>query len=75
MRNWVDTEFDVVNLEITYDSKYCIAIVNDRDEHFEVQGYSLSTYEMSFSYKFRGTYIKMNQVEQNNDGTLYCLAY
>jgi len=51
---------DVVNVIITYDSKYAIAIVNDMDEHFELKGYDLNTYEQKFSTLFKGVYIKMN---------------
>lgn len=36
---------DVVNVVISYDSKYAVAIVNDQDELFEVKGYDLNTYE------------------------------
>ena len=36
LRTWVDTEMDVINIIITYDSKHCIAIVNEKDEYFEV---------------------------------------
>ena len=54
---------DVVNVIITYDSKLAIAIVNDMDEHFEVKGYCLNTYELKFSTVFKGVYIKMNLIE------------
>jgi len=33
-RTYIDTQLEVVNIVITYDSKFCIAIVNDKDEHF-----------------------------------------
>lgn len=75
LRTWVDTELDVVNIIITYDSKHCIAIVNDKDEYFEVQGYDLNTFEPKFKSTFVGTYIKMNQIEQNKDGTIFAIAY
>jgi len=41
----VNTELDVVNIIITYDSRFCIVIANDKDEHFELQSYSLTTHE------------------------------
>ena len=62
-REHVDTELDVINIIITYDSKNCIAIVNDKDEHFELQGYSLKTYENVFKKEWNGDYIKMNVIE------------
>ena len=48
-RNFIDTDIDVVNVIITYDSKYAIAICADSDEHFELQGYSLKTLERVFT--------------------------
>ena len=54
---------DVINIIITYDSRYCIAIANSKDEHFELQGYSLSTSENTFKKQWLGEYIKMNVIE------------
>ena len=34
LRTYVDTKMDVVQVIITYDSKKCVAIINDLDEHF-----------------------------------------
>ena len=53
---------------ISYDSKYAVAIVNDMDEHFEVKGYNLTSYECSWVSKFKGVYIKMALIEQTIDG-------
>ena len=75
LRTWVDTEYDVICVIITYDSKYAVAVVNDRDEHFELQGYSLTTYQKVFEQQYKGTYIKMNQIEQSLDGQTFCIAY
>ena len=74
-REHVDTELDVININITYDSKFCIAIVNNKDEHFELQGYSLKTYSNTFKKEWKGEYIKMNVIEQTYNGTVYGLAY
>ena len=43
-RQYVETEHDVVNVVITYDSEHTVAIVNDHDEYFEVQIFSLITF-------------------------------
>jgi hypothetical protein len=63
LRTWVDTDMDVVNVVISYDSKYAVAIVNDQDEHFEVKGYDLATFECSWVSKFKGVYIKMALID------------
>ena len=60
IRNWVDTEFDVIAIIITYDSKHAVAIVHDYYEHYEVQGFDLNTYEKKFAKQYEGTYIFMN---------------
>jgi hypothetical protein len=36
LRTAIDTVYDVINLIITYDSMSCVAIVNKKDEHFEL---------------------------------------
>ena len=40
-RTAIDTEYDVINVIITYDSESILAMVNKKDEHFELQGYGL----------------------------------
>tara|TARA_B110000285_G_C15078108_1_gene591907 strand:+ start:162 stop:1631 length:1470 start_codon:yes stop_codon:yes gene_type:complete len=75
LRTFIDTEMDVVQVIITYDSKKCVAIINDKDEHFEVVGYSLTKHNQIFRRVYDGTYIKMNNIEQSDDGTIYAIAY
>lgn len=60
---------------ITYDSQYAIAICSDSDEHFELQGYSLKTFERTFCKNYDGEYIKMNVIEQNYAGDVFGVAY
>ena len=66
---------DVVNVIITYDSKFAIAIVNDMDEHFQVKGYDLNTFECKWVSFFEGVYIKMALIEQTIDGKIFAIAY
>lgn len=75
LRTAVDTVYDVINVIITYDSQSAIAIVNKKDEHFEVQGFSLVTQQPVFKKCYDGTYIKMNLVEQSDDGKTIAIAY
>jgi hypothetical protein len=63
IRSYIDTHNDVINIIITYDSQNCVAIVNHKDEHFEVQGYSLTTFTNVFKKHYDGAYIKMNLIE------------
>jgi hypothetical protein len=48
LRTWIDTVRDVISVVITYDSKHAITMVNEGSEHFEIQGWSLSTLEKVF---------------------------
>lgn len=36
-RTYIDTHFDVVSMIIAYGSKFCLAILNHSDEHFEIR--------------------------------------
>ena len=74
-RTFIDTHLDVISIVISYDSKFCVAIVNNKDEHFELQGISLLTFEPAWKIVYKGTYIKMNLVEQNDAGTIFAVAY
>jgi hypothetical protein len=52
-----------------------VAIINDKDEYFEVVGYSLTKHNQIFRRVYEGEYIKMNNIEQSDDGTIYAIAY
>jgi len=62
-------------MAITYDSKAALAIVAKGDEHFELQSWSLTEYNMNFHIKYEGVYVKMNLVEQNIAGSKFAVAY
>ena len=57
------TAFDIVSIIITYDSKRCITVTKDSDEHYVIKQYSLKTNQITYEKSFRGTYIKMKEVE------------
>lgn len=35
-RNFIDTQFDVISVIITYDSQNCVAMVKESDEKYEI---------------------------------------
>lgn len=77
-REYVNTnEKCVVNIIITYGSKLSIALVYDeQDENFELQGCSLEDIgARMFTFEFEGDYIKMKEIEQNDAGDTYAIAY
>lgn len=71
----MDTEIDVVSMVVAYDSKRTLAICNDQDEEFQLQSYSLQTKQLEFKKVYKGTYIKMNLIEQTYDAKYFAVAY
>jgi len=75
-RQYVETMLQVVNMIISYDSQMCVAICMKDDtredgvdvSYYELQAYDLKTYELLFKKEYPGTYIKMNLIEQTDDG-------
>jgi len=67
-RSYVTTGKDIVSIIITYDSKHAVAIMSNKPEVFAVKGYDLNTQEEVFVKEFEGVYIKMNVIEQTDDG-------
>ena len=71
-----DPELSVINIIITYDSKHCVALTADeRQEVTQIQLYSLSTFDAVFHFEFTGTWVVMNEVEQNYAGDTLCVPY
>lgn len=61
---------------MTYNSKHAAAITNKFDELFRINIVSLEEgYPMVFSKEIKGEYIKMNQIEQTDDGKTICIPY
>jgi len=60
---------------IAYDSKRVVAIVSKDDDHFEIQSYSLKTYELEWECEFSGKWLKMNVIDQNSAGNVFVVPY
>ena len=71
----VKTDKDVVQMIISYDSKYAIGILSSEPENFTLKSFDILTHEEVFSQDFKGTYIKMNCIEQTDDGAIFGVAY
>ena len=69
------TAYDIVSIIITYDSKRCITVTKDNDEHYVIKQYSLRTNLITWEKAFKGSYIKMKEVEQNAKGDMYHISY
>lgn len=79
-RHQIDTyNLEVINIAITYGSKYAIALVNDSaktgGDHFEILGFSLNSFQQKWSKVIEGTYIKMKEIEQSDDGEIMAVCY
>lgn len=73
-------DLDIINIGITYGSKYCVAIARDSTsagavDHFEVIGYSLNSFQQKWARVVEGTYIKMKEIEQSDDGNTLAVCY
>ena len=79
-RHQIDTHnLETINIIITYGSKFAVAIVNDSAshglDHFEILGFSLNSFEQKWAKRIEGTYIKMKEIEQSDDGQQLALCY
>ena len=74
-RSYIPTGKDIINIIITYDSKHAVAIMSNKPEVFAVKGYDLNTQDEVFCKDFEGEYLKMNVIEQTDDGTIFGVAY
>jgi hypothetical protein len=73
------TDYEVINIAITYGSKYAIAIVKDSNntetDHFEILGFSLNSFNKKWTRNIDGLYIKMKLIEQSDDGKTLAIGY
>ena len=76
----IDTsDFEVINIVITYGSKYAVAVVKDSntttEDKFQIIGYSLNSFKEKWAKAVDGTYIKMKNIEQSDDGKTIAICY
>lgn len=71
------TQYPIVTCMISYNSKYAITVTKKDDTEYYVKMYDLDTYEQPFVEMIggHGTYIKLKEVEQNNAGDYFAIAY
>ena len=75
-RHIIETDhMDVIEMAISYDSKYCLCIVRKSDDEVQLIEFDLITYDRIFDVSFAGEYIKLNIIEQNEKGDLFAIAY
>ena len=71
----MNTDMKVVEAIVTYDSKHAVVVLSDGDTEFELQEYDVAEAQLVFSKEYKGTYLKMNNIEQNSEGTVFAIAY
>lgn len=76
----IDThDNEVINIIITYGSKYAIAVVKDsnqpHEDKFQIIGYSLNSFQEKWCKQIDGVYIKMKAIEQSDDGKTLAICY
>ena len=71
----VQTNNPIVSCIITYDSKSAITITKASDFSYKVKQYSLENYISSFEEVYKGSYIKMKEIEQDEAGKVFAVPY
>ena len=72
------TKAPIISCELTRDSYRAILIVKNSEYEYHILIYELETKKITFKEKFGGKptqYIKLNQVQQNDDGNYFCACY
>lgn len=74
----VNTAYSILNIIISYNSKYAVAVTKKDESEYYIQMYSLMNYALEFEEKVGGDpndYIKIKEVEQNSSGTKFATVY
>ena len=74
----VSTKYSIINCVISGDSSRAILITKKSEHDYYIVQYNLETTCLTFKEKFGGkpeSYIKMQEIIQNNKGDLYAVAY
>ena len=71
----IHTVDSVINTHISYDSSRAITVTKESDKCSWVSMYCLDSYIQTFREKIEGTYIKLNEVQQNSTGSLFAITY
>lgn len=72
----VETQLNIINCIITYDSKHVISLsVDDRTINCKITEHDLVTFERIFELDVKGSWVVMNEIEQNNEGNVFCVPY
>lgn len=72
------TKYPLVSCMISYNSKLSITVTKKDDREYYIKMYGLDNYKQTFEEKIGGgekDYIKLKEVEQNDAGDFYCIAY
>lgn len=74
----IKTQFSIVNMGISNDSKAAIAVTKKNDREYYIKMYDIETKDLIFEEVIGGkpdNYIKAKDIEQNEEGTKFALCY
>ena len=74
----VVTKWPLVSCMISYNSKLAVTVTKKDEREYFVKMYDLITFKQTFEEKIGGldeSYIKLKEVEQNETGTFFAIAY
>ena len=71
------TDLNVINAIITYDSQNVVIIsCDERLIEYNIECYRLKDFQEVFIHSINGSYIEMNEIEQNTpNGDVICIPY
>lgn len=71
----VYTQFDIINIILTYDSKYAIALLMHLEGSYCIRVYGLEDDKQYGEFIIEGTRIKAKDIQQNPTGQIFALPY
>lgn len=75
LRNQIRTKLNVVSSIISYNADILVAILSDTTENFEIMGCRFKDSQEVFRIQYTGDYLQMSQIEQNDAGLVFAVAY
>lgn len=65
----------MVNAMITLDSSRTLCVTKASEKEYFIKMYNMETFEILFEEEFKGSYIKMKEVETNASSTKFAVAF
>lgn len=71
----LQTDHDIIVCDLSFDSTRILVIMKENDECYIVNQYDADDFNMVFTHKIEGNYIKASKIIQNKYGRKFCVPY